>query len=131
MVVQAENDRRKLLLGNREMTKHWPSKRVSRRRGKLTLEVLLILPILFLTTMAVFQFGIAMTIKQAVTHAATVAAREAGKHADADELVFVVDAILDNHRLGIGENATLILEDPVAVNPQEIRGSFPCCGATR
>jgi hypothetical protein len=100
--------------------------RSQRRRGRLTLEILLVLPILLLATFAIFQFGIALLIKQSVVHAATVAAREAGKAADADELVFVVDAILENHGLAIGEDASLVLEDPESVTPVETRGDLPC-----
>jgi hypothetical protein len=92
----------------------------------LTIEILFVLPILFLTTMAVFQFGIAILVEQSIVHAATVAAREAGKNADADELVFVVNAILANHGLSIGDRASLVLEDPESMTPVEMRGSLPC-----
>lgn len=98
-----------------------------RRRGALTIEFLLIFLILVLAVFASFQFGIAMVIRQAISHSATVAAREAGKFADADELVEVVNQILCVHQLTVGDDVTVILEDPQNVDePIAIRGNVVC-----
>lgn len=98
-----------------------------RRRGGLTLEFLLIFLILVVAVFASFQFGIAMVIRQAISHSATVAAREAGKFADADELALVVNQILCVHQLAVGDDVTVILEDPENLDePVAIRGNVPC-----
>lgn len=98
-----------------------------RRRGGLTIEFLLIFLVLLVAVLASFQFGIAMVIRQAISHSATVAAREAGKFADADELVEVVNQILCVHQLQVGNDVTVILEDPQNVDePVAIRGSVDC-----
>jgi hypothetical protein len=82
--------------------------------------------VLLLAVFASFQFGIAMIIRQSVSHAATVAAREAGKFADADELVEVINRILCAHNLTVGDDVAFVLEDPDALNPIETRGNFAC-----
>lgn len=56
-----------------------PPKRARRRRGVITLEFLLAFPIVFITTLAIFQFGILLVVQQAVTGAAVDGAREAAK----------------------------------------------------
>lgn len=96
------------------------------RSGVLTLEAVLVLSILILVTLAVFQFAITMLIEQTITHAVTVAAREAGKGADIDTTVESVNAVLQLHGLAIGPGATLILEDPLAIPPVSARGSLDC-----
>ena len=98
-----------------------------RRHGALTIEFLLIFLILVLAVFASFQFGISMVIRQAISHSATVAAREAGKFADADELVEVVNQILCVHQLQVGDDVTVILEDPEnLLEPIAIRGNVDC-----
>ena len=98
----------------------------SRRRGMQTLEVVLVLPILLLVSLAIFQFGILVLVQQSVAHAATVTAREAGKGADVDELVLVADEILGPHCITIGADAAVVLEDLAADQPIEYRGSLEC-----
>ena len=100
--------------------------RRSSRRGSLTLEAVLVLPILLLATLAVFQFGVLMLIEQTITHAVTVAAREAGKGADIDATALSVNAVLGLHGLSVGPGATLILEDSLSTPAVQVRGTFPC-----
>jgi len=102
------------------------AKRRKRRRAFQTLEIIIILPICLIASIAAFEFGIAMVIQQAVTHASTVAAREAGKGADIDELVDVVDTVLATHNIEIGPNASIVLEDLNAVVPVDQRGTLAC-----
>jgi len=86
-------------------------KHLRRRRGGLTLEMILLLPILILSSLAIIQFGIAMTVDQAVTHAATVAAREAAKGVtDIDDLGEIVELALEAHDIKIGDQANIVLE---------------------
>jgi hypothetical protein len=98
--------------------------RLARRRGAVTFESILVLFVLVMASLAAVQFGLALIVKQAVSHAATVAAREAAKGADADELVCVVERILAGHRIEIGDRATLVFED-AGLAPQT-RGTLPC-----
>ena len=56
-------------------------------------------------------------------HRATVAAREGAKGADADELVTIVERVLEGHRIEIGDDATLVLEQGLTV---QTRGQLPC-----
>ena len=65
------------------------------RNASATLEFILILPLLVVILFAVAQFTVALLIRQAVTHAATVAAREAGKGEGIDEVARAVDAVLE------------------------------------
>jgi hypothetical protein len=100
--------------------------RAARRRGVSTFESILVLVVLIIASFAAFQFGLALIVKQAVSHAATVAAREAAKGADADELICVVNRVLQEHRLQIGTDMSLLLEVGPPPNPAEMRGMFPC-----
>jgi TadE-like protein len=100
--------------------------RAARRRGVSTFESILVLVVLIIASFAAFQFGLALIVKQAVSHAATVAAREAAKGADADELICVVNRILQEYRLEIGPDMSLLLEVGPPPNPVEMRGTFPC-----
>ncbi len=96
------------------------------RGGSLTLEAVLILPVLVLTFLAVIQFGILMLVEQTIVHAATVAAREAAKGADIDATVLSAHSVLRLHGLSVGPAMTLILEDPFADSPVQVRGDLPC-----
>ena len=102
--------------------------RAARRRGVSTFESILVLVVLIIASFAAFQFGLALIVKQTVSHAATVAAREAAKlsPATADELVCVVNRIFQEYRMQIGPDVSLVLEDPTAVIPIDPRGGLPC-----
>lgn len=56
------------------------------RRGVETIELILVLPILVIVLIFSVQFAIVAIYQSTVVHAATVAAREAGKDQGADEL---------------------------------------------
>ncbi|MGQ9607103.1 MAG: TadE/TadG family type IV pilus assembly protein [Thermogutta sp.] len=96
------------------------------RSGGLTLEAVLILPVLVLTFLAVLQFGILMLVEQTIVHAATVAAREAAKGADVDAVVLSAQSVLSLHGLSVGPAMTLVLEDPLSNDPVQVRGDLPC-----
>lgn len=93
------------------------------RRAVSAIELILVLVVLILATFVSLQFGIALIVKQAVAHAATVAAREAAKGADVAELETVIETVLAGHQITIGPDASFILEDP---GPQPQQGSLPC-----
>ncbi|GEM_PF-595195 len=107
-------------------TMHGLSLRSRDRRGSLTLEAVLILPVLVLVFLAVLQFGILMLVEQTVVHAATVAAREAAKGADVDATVVAAQSVLRLHGLCVGPAMTLVLEDPLSLTPVQTRGGLPC-----
>ena len=85
----------------------------------------MVLLVLILATFVTFQFGIALIIKQAVAHAATVAARQAAKvnPANLTELECDIEHILAAHQITMGPNASFILENPA---PQMMVGTLPC-----
>jgi hypothetical protein len=95
-----------------------------RRRGVTTIESILVLFMLIFATLGALQFGLALVVKQAITHAATVAAREAAKGADLDELEEVVEKVLEGHQIVIGPDATLVLEPGIL--PPVTRGDYDC-----
>ena len=78
-----------------------PARRASTRRGSVTLEFILVTPILIVVTWAVFQYGILLLVRQSVTHAAAVAAREAGKGEPIGVIGRVVDNVLSVHCIDI------------------------------
>jgi hypothetical protein len=96
-----------------------------RRRGFSAIEVVLVLFVLVIATFVSLQLGIALIVKQAVAHAATVAAREAAKAnpADLDELECIVERVLEGHQIAIGPKASFVLENP---EPQPQRGTLLC-----
>jgi hypothetical protein len=65
------------------------------RNASVTLEFILVLPLLVVILFAVAQFTVALLIRQAVTHAAIVGAREAGKGEGIEEVARAVDGVLD------------------------------------
>ena len=97
-----------------------------RRRGVQTLELVIALVVLIVLFVAGIQFGTTMIVEQAVTHAATVGAREAGKGADIDELECVVERILAPHVVNVGPCASVVLEDPSATVPVRQAGTLTC-----
>ena len=73
------------------------NRRRPRRRfpdASVTLEFILILPFLVVMLLAVAQFTVALLVRNAVSHAATVGAREAGKGEGIEEVARAVDAVL-------------------------------------
>jgi hypothetical protein len=79
--------------------------------------------VLILATFVSLQFGIALIVKQAVAHAATVAAREAAKGSDSNKLKTVIETVLAGHQIQIGADASFVLEDP---DPEPQQG-VPLC----
>jgi len=67
---------------------------LARRRGAVTLELILVLPVLVVMLVAMVEYTTLMILQSTVTHAATVGAREAGKIADIDEVVEAVSVVL-------------------------------------
>lgn len=102
-----------------------PSRRAG-RRGVQSVEVIFILPMLLIVFLAAMQFGVVMVVQQAVAHAATVGAREAGKGADINEVACIVNRVLSCHCITVGTNASVILEDPEATPSEEQLGPVLC-----
>ena len=99
------------------------SRRRRGRKGYVTLEVIVAILILFIASIVVFQFGIALAIKQSIVHASTVAARESAKGAAPDVVRDSINRIIGSHGLTIGPYATVIIEE---MNQSIQFGSHPC-----
>ena len=95
------------------------------RRGVYTIELITVLFVLILATFVSFQFGIFLIVKQAVAHAATVAAREAAKinPATIPELEAIIERVLQGHQIVVGNNLSFVVENPA---PQPLQGTLPC-----
>ena len=89
----------------------------------ISIELVMVLFVLVIATFVSFQFAIALIVKQAVSHAATVAAREAAKGADEADLTEDIETILSGLGITIGTDASFILEDPT---PGALQGTLPC-----
>lgn len=85
--------------------------RGQRRRGVVTLELILVIGVLLMLLIASVVFGTLLVLKGTVAQAATVAAREAGKLIDADptctaeQLAPIVQKILDVHCITVSDNS--------------------------
>jgi len=97
----------------------------TQRRGVYTIELILVLIVLVLATFVSLQFGIALIVKQAVAHAATVAARESAKAnpANLPELEAIIERVLAGHQIVVGNDLSFVLENP---GPQPQQGTLPC-----
>ena len=100
------------------------SGRRRQRRGVETLQLVLVLPLLVIVTIAALQYAVLVIVQEAATHAATVGAREAAKGADADDVRDVVNEVLSPHQIMTGPNASVVLETFGAAPEQ--RGLLAC-----
>ena len=84
-----------------------PSDRQNRRRGVEVFELILAIPVLFITTVALFEFGILMLVGQAVTAAAVEGARKGAEvGATTDDVAEVVQSFLAIHDLSFVTTGT-------------------------
>lgn len=82
------------------------------RRAAIFVEVLLVFPILFITTLAIFQFGILAVVDQTITASTTAGAREAAKiGATTNEIATVIDEILSVHQITFDPTTTNAIDD--------------------
>lgn len=84
-------------------------------RGLISLEMLFVVPVLLLLLLAAVVYGRVMTVRCAVTHAATVAAREAGKGGDVREIAGAVSRVLAPYGVAVtqrpGSGTKVVLQD--------------------
>jgi Flp pilus assembly protein TadG len=80
--------------GLQSLTAAW---RLSKRKGVEFLELILVMPILFIATLAIFEFGILLLYEEAVTAAVVEGAREAAKTTNDSEVANVVQSFLAIH----------------------------------
>ena len=87
------------------------------RRGVEVLELILVTPVIVIVLVASMQFGSVHVIESALTHAATVGAREGAQYAPVDEIAEEVDAVLEPHGIDVvdtlgqpGDGTYVILE---------------------
>jgi hypothetical protein len=90
---------------------------VRARRGAVTLEFILCLPVLVLSFVAAVQYSTAMVVRQAVSQAAVEGARQLGKRASAADTVASVQEILAVHNLTIapGSGVRVVTEDGIGL----------------
>lgn len=85
------------------------------QRGLISLELLFVVPVLLLLLVAAVVYGRVMTVRCAVTHAATVAAREAGKGGDVQEIAGAVSGVLAPYGVAVtprpGSGTKVVLQD--------------------
>ncbi|NCC37422.1 MAG: hypothetical protein EOM24_36235 [Chloroflexia bacterium] len=81
------------------------------QRGVVTLELILVLPILLIVLVVSVQFGMIALYQAAVTHSATVAVREAGKGADFTKVVAAVQQVVGIHDIDISGSGTKVTLD--------------------
>lgn len=75
----------------RHSTARW---RASRRKGVEYLELILAMPILFIATLAIFEFGVLLLYEETVTSATVEGAREAAKTTDNTVVADVIQQFL-------------------------------------
>ena len=68
--------------------------RTSKRKGIEYLELILVMPVLFVATLAIFEFGILVLYQGTVTSAAVEGAREAAKSTDDTEVAKIIQKFL-------------------------------------
>lgn len=73
--------------------------RSSRRKGVEYLELILVMPILFIATLAVFEFGVLLLYEEAVTAATVEGAREAAKTTDDTAVAGIIQQFLAIHKV--------------------------------
>jgi len=81
-----------------------------RRRGAVTIEALVVIPLLVIVTFAAFQFAGTIAVEQAVSYAATVGARESGKYATDAEIETTVENALAPFSIVLGDEASVFVE---------------------
>jgi Flp pilus assembly protein TadG len=89
------------------------------------MESILAITVLLMLTLAIIEFGVVVSVQNAISQAAVKGARDAGKGADIDQVVNVVNNVLAPHDITIGDGAGLLLEDPAAMF-QDSRGDVAC-----
>jgi len=94
-----------------------------RRRGAVTIEALVVIPLLVIVTFAAFQFAGTIAVEQAVSYAATVGARESGKYATDAEIEVTVENALAPFNILLGSQASVVVERFGSAN--SLIGTFP------
>lgn len=106
------------------------------RRAAIIVELLLVFPILFITTLAIFEIGILVIVDQTVTAAATEGTREAAKiGAVTNEIATVIDEILSVHQINFDPTTTNATDDarviieygaPISTTTERGNTTIPC-----
>ncbi len=94
-----------------------------KRRGAVTVEAILVIPILFIATLAIGQFFIASLVHQSALSAATDGAKVAAAGGDADAVRDKVNEVLSSVNLSVGTQVAMLRETSVLT---ETRGTFAC-----
>ncbi|MCA9178315.1 MAG: pilus assembly protein [Planctomycetales bacterium] len=78
----------------------------------MTAEALIIIPLLLLISIAIVEFGLLLSLRQSVAHAAIEGAREASKGVTTADLNGIVETALGGFDVALATNAGYLFEDP-------------------
>ena len=95
----------------------------------IALEFMLVLPVLFIGTLAIFEFGIVMLLEQAIITSATEGAREAAKGADPDEVALAVEQSLRLHNIRILPHSGACVKIDVGCSSETVGDESVACGS--
>lgn len=83
--------------------------RNDRRRGTTSVQVILILPVLFLFTLAMVQCGSWLVTKQTIAAASAKAARTAARGGDLNHVQWTVARVLGTNKMGVGRRGDVAI----------------------
>ena len=86
-----------------------------KRAGVEVLELILVLPILFLTLIAAVQFSSVMAVDTTLSHASMEASRLAAMGCGADEITDRVNEFLSVHATSLNSGARIVIEDSTGI----------------
>lgn len=89
--------------------------RYSARRGVEVLELILVLPILFLTLIAAIQFSSVIAVDSTLAHASQEASRLAAMGCSGTDITERVNEFLAVHGTSLGPGARVVIEDSTGI----------------
>jgi Flp pilus assembly protein TadG len=93
------------------MTRYRDHRSQRNRRGIEVLELVLVLPILFLTLIAGIQFATTLVVNNTISAAVHEASRLAAMGCDESEISDAVDQFLAAHNLSLGVGTRLVIDN--------------------
>lgn len=97
---------------------------MKRRSASVTLEALLVIPLLVIVTVAMAQFFITALVQQAAVNASIEGAKVASlQSSDMDDVRDAVNRVLDAVNLTVGPEVSVVRQTPFGT---AMRGAYPC-----
>ncbi len=85
------------------------SQRTSKRRGFVSMQLIFILPLLVITTIAVVQFGKQIVARETISASATAGARTAARGGDVRDVTRSVARALATDKIGVSEHGHTVI----------------------